>query len=116
MAASSMTEITSGVCFDTIAKEIRCKWSGDNDKASLASAQEVLDNNKETVKSLPGFKAIQRVVCGDCLDFKIISSFDGSSFDDAMKDFPGDIIVDALKAIDGISNVETQVFTLMPVE
>ena len=34
------TKITDGVEFDTIAREWRLKWSADNDKKSLASAQQ----------------------------------------------------------------------------
>ena len=67
----SMIEITQGVSFDTIAREWRCKWSEDGDKASLASAQKVLE------KYLPQMKArgsVQRTVCGGCLDFKVNTS------------------------------------------
>eukprot|EP00420_Gonyaulax_spinifera_P021999 CAMPEP_0197891170 /NCGR_PEP_ID=MMETSP1439-20131203/27484_1 /TAXON_ID=66791 /ORGANISM="Gonyaulax spinifera, Strain CCMP409" /LENGTH=36 /DNA_ID= /DNA_START= /DNA_END= /DNA_ORIENTATION= len=34
-----MPSITPSVEFDTIAREWRCKWSGDDDKASLEAAQ-----------------------------------------------------------------------------
>jgi hypothetical protein len=37
-----MPEITSNVSFDTIAREWRCKWSADGDKASLIAAQDAL--------------------------------------------------------------------------
>lgn len=37
-----MPEITSNVSFDTIAREWRCKWSADGDKASLVAAQDAL--------------------------------------------------------------------------
>jgi hypothetical protein len=35
-------EITPNVSFDTIAREWRCKWSADSDKASLVKAQDEL--------------------------------------------------------------------------
>ena len=60
--------IVDGVDFTHIAREFRCKWSADNDKASLAAAQKVLN------KHLPALKAkgeVQRTVCGGCLDFKV---------------------------------------------
>ena len=38
-----MPTIVQGVDFDVIAREWRAKWSGDNDKASLAKAQEVFN-------------------------------------------------------------------------
>ena len=40
--AYRMPEITANVSFDTIAREWRCKWSPDADKASLSSAQDLL--------------------------------------------------------------------------
>ena len=33
-------EIVDGVSFDTIAREWRMKWSGDNNKQSLVTAQQ----------------------------------------------------------------------------
>lgn len=79
-ALSMSTEIAPGVSFDTVAREWRCKWSGDNDKASLAAAQKELDGILATVKGVAGVKGVQRVVCGGCLDFKVITSLDGESF------------------------------------
>ena len=66
-----MIKITDGVEFDTVAREWRCKWSNDSDNASLTSAQKVLDEYLATVKAVDGVKAVQRVVCGGCLDFKV---------------------------------------------
>ena len=59
-----MAEIVKGVSFNTVAREWRFKWSTDNDKASLAKAQEVLDEVLPTLKALPGVKDVTRVVCG----------------------------------------------------
>ena len=68
------------------------------------------------VKAVPGVKAVQRVVCGGCLDFKIITSLDAESFGkwEAAKFAPEETFLEKLKAIDGITAVETQTFTLMP--
>lgn len=66
-----MGTITEGVEFDTIAREWRCKWSGDNDKKSLAEAQKALNSVLRDIKSVEGFKKVDRVVCGGCLDFKV---------------------------------------------
>ena len=38
-----MPTIVAGVDFSSIAREWRCKWSADADKASLAAAQKLLD-------------------------------------------------------------------------
>lgn len=37
-----MPNITPNVEFDTLAREWRCKWSPDDDKASLAACQDAL--------------------------------------------------------------------------
>ena len=44
---SSGCIIPSSISFDTIAREWRCKWSEDGDKASLASAQKVLEKSMD---------------------------------------------------------------------
>jgi hypothetical protein len=67
----NMGTIVDGVEFDTVAREWRCKWSADNEKASLASAQKALDSVLAEVKAVDGVKGVQRVVCGGCLDFKV---------------------------------------------
>lgn len=66
-----MATIAPGVEFDTVAREWRCKWSADNDKASLANAQEALNSVLPDIKGVDGFLKVDRVVCGGCLDFKV---------------------------------------------
>jgi len=72
-----MPTIVEGVDFDTVAREWRCKWSADSDKASLAAAQEAINGVLTQVKAVAGVKAVQRVVCGGCLDFKVRASAGG---------------------------------------
>ena len=48
------------------------KWSPANDKKSLASVQQTLVLFSKTLKTIPGVKSVQRVVCGGCMDFKVI--------------------------------------------
>lgn len=111
--AMSMIEIgTTGVRFDTVAREWRCKWSEDGDKASLAAAQKVLD------KYLPAIKAkgrVQRTVCGGCLDFKVNTSMAADAFGawEAEGFAPESDFLAELGAIEGVTSVETQTFTLM---
>ena len=66
-----MVEITEGVTFDTIAREWRCKWSEEGNKASLAAAQKALNSIISELKAVDGVKRVDRVVCGGCLDFKV---------------------------------------------
>jgi hypothetical protein len=111
-----MATITEGVSFDTIAREWRCKWSADNDKQSLQEAQKLLDSVLAEIKQVDGCKGVQRVVCGGCLDFKVITSLSSDKFGDWQgKEFAPEVdFLEKLKKIDGISTVETQTYTLMP--
>jgi hypothetical protein len=110
------TKITDGVEFDTIAREWRCKWNADNDKKSLAEAQALLNSVLPNVKKVDGVKSVQRIVCGGCLDFKVVTSLPTDKFKEWEKTnfAPETDFVKKLKAIDGISAVETQTYTLMP--
>lgn len=111
-----MGTIAKGVEFDTVAREWRCKWSADNDKASLAAAQALLDETLPALKSTKGVKGVQRIVCGGCLDFKVITSLQADAFGDweSNQFTPETDFLAKLKAIDGIDTVETQTYTIMP--
>ena len=56
--SQQMSEIAEGVTFDTVAREWRCKWSPDGDKASLVAAQEALNAVIDTVKAVDGVKGV----------------------------------------------------------
>jgi hypothetical protein len=133
-----MPTIVEGVDFDTVAREWRCKWSADNDKASLAAAQALLVKTKPEIDAVKGVKEVKRIVCGGCLDFKVIIALDAAVYGDweaQVSDIPWVIpikahqmnapvpvrqefspekaFLEALGSITGISNVETQTFTFM---
>mmetsp|Transcript_21567 Transcript_21567/g.61990 ORF Transcript_21567/g.61990 Transcript_21567/m.61990 type:complete len:113 (+) Transcript_21567:67-405(+) len=110
-----MPNITDNVSFDTIAREWRCKWSPDNDKKSLADAQQALESVLAEIKKADGFKSVQRIVCGGCMDFKVITACDAGKFGDwEGKQFaPEADFLAKLEAISGISQIETQTYTLM---
>ena len=110
-----MPNITENVSFDTVAREIRCKWTPDDDKKSLVACQKVLEAHLSAFKSIPGRAKVQRVVCGGCFDFKVIVSMRADAFAkweaEAFK--PEKEVLDSLKKIYGVQAVETQTFTLM---
>lgn len=114
---SDMIEITTGVQFNTIAREWRLKWSENSDKKSLQSVQQTLSIFENELKNIPGMKSVQRIVCGGCLDFKVIVALDAAEFGNwEGKNFsPEENFLSAVKAIDGVSQVETQTYTIMPV-
>ena len=107
-----MPKIVPTVIFNHIAREIRCKWSTANDKASLSACQAIL------TEALPALKAegrsVKRIVCGGCLDFKIITTSDEASFATFESGgFGGEAgIVEKLKNVEGVDTVETQTYTI----
>ena len=113
-----MATIVEGVEFDTIAREWRCKWSTDNDKKSLVELQQTLNDSKGDLKAIDGLKSVQRVVCGGCLDFKVVIALDGDKFGEWEESSfaPEEGFLEKIKQIDGVSTVETQTYTLMPVD
>jgi len=115
---TTMPTVTEGVEFDTVAREWRCKWSADNDKKSLQELQKVLDEYKSEIKKIDGLKGVQRVVCGGCLDFKVIISLPESKFGDweNAKYVPEESFLQKISKIDGVTIVETQTYTLMSVD
>jgi len=112
------TTIVEGVQFDTVAREWRCKWSTDDNKKSLADLQKILDESKDEIKIIDGVKSVQRIVCGGCLDFKVVVALEGEKFGDWQESSfaPEESFLEKMKNIDGVSVVETQTYTLMPVD
>lgn len=111
-----MPEICQGVSFDKVAREWRCKWSPDADKSSLVASQKILDKNVAILKQVPGVLSVQRVVCGGCLDFKVITQLSAEEFGDweGAKFAPEEDFLAQLKSVPGVTSVETQTYTLMP--
>ena len=111
-----MQTIAEGVQFDTIAREWRLKWTDENDKKSLVEVQKVLDEHIKEIKSIDGVQNVQRVVCGGCKDFKVITSLPSDKFKEweSSHNFaPEAKFLEKVKSIDGVFKVETQTFTLM---
>ena len=111
------TTIVNGVEFDTLAREMRCKWSADDDKKSLEEAQKALNEVLDELKGVDGVLKVDRVVCGGCLDFKVITSMPaGPKWEawEANKFAPEEAFLKKLEGIDGVSTIETQTYTLMP--
>ena len=65
----------TGVSFENVAREWRCKYTagasgGPGDSASLKACQALLDEYLPKIKALPK-ASVTRQVCGGCLDFKV---------------------------------------------
>jgi len=106
------------VTFTNIAREWRCKFSPDNDNASLMAAQAKLEEVLAEVSSVEGATSTQRVVCGGCHDFKVITKLPEKAFKEweSAAFAPEADFLAALKAIPGITAVETQTYTLEEVK
>ena len=74
-----MPNITPNVSFTHVAREWRCKWNNANENKSLSDLQVILEQNLAALKGMEGAK-VQRVVCGGCLDFKIIVKMPADKF------------------------------------
>merc|ERR1719464_267468 len=75
----------------------------------LMSTHDVLNGKVDTSR-----KGVQRIICTDCHDFKIITKLPIESFKEweARGFAPEEKFLAGLKAIDGVSSVETQTYTL----
>mmetsp|Transcript_4219 Transcript_4219/g.10313 ORF Transcript_4219/g.10313 Transcript_4219/m.10313 type:complete len:113 (-) Transcript_4219:349-687(-) len=109
-----MPVIAEGVEFTHVAREWRLKWCADSDKASLSAVQKILDSKIAAVKAVPGVTSVQRVVCGGCLDYKVVTCLDAGSFGawEAAAFAPEADFLSEVKAVAGVALVETQTYTL----
>ena len=110
-----MPTIVDGVDFAHVAREWRCKWDTADDKASLAAAQALITKHLAALKALDGVKEVKRVVCGGCLDFKIITALDAGAFGawEGAEFAPEKEFLEEAAKIEGITTVETQTYTFM---
>merc|ERR1711963_557175 len=95
------------VKFDNIAREWRCKFSPDSDNKALMEAQAKLEDVLADVSSVEGVSSVQRIVCGGCYDFKVVTKLPKASFESWEKAgfAPEAKFLASLKAIPGISSV-----------
>jgi hypothetical protein len=101
--------------FDRVCREWRCKYEGDKaTSASLEACSKVLDEYLPELKKIDGV-TVNRLVCGGCLDFKVMVTqpLEGyGPWEEAGHPPEADFIA-KLKAIPGVSQVETQTITNM---
>jgi hypothetical protein len=76
-------------------------------QASLAAAQKLLQEHLATVKAVDGVQSVQRVVCGGCLDFKVVTAVSADKYGDweAAGHAPEAAFLEAAKAIPGVTTV-----------
>eukprot|EP00450_Noctiluca_scintillans_P013404 CAMPEP_0194487236 /NCGR_PEP_ID=MMETSP0253-20130528/7597_1 /TAXON_ID=2966 /ORGANISM="Noctiluca scintillans" /LENGTH=156 /DNA_ID=CAMNT_0039327431 /DNA_START=22 /DNA_END=492 /DNA_ORIENTATION=- len=123
-----------GVDFNVIAREWRCKWSSDFDMYSLLACQSLLDDlkdemlgivhgwNKDMSRSHQCFNGaidtsrsgIQRIIDGENKDFKVVIKLPADIYSQWAADGhpPEQRFLEGLHQIHGVSQVETQTYTL----
>merc|ERR1711862_582941 len=91
---------------------------GENEKSSLTQCQKILENLAvPQLRDIHGLLSVQRVVCGSCQDFKIICKMGMDAYDDwASVNFaPEEEVIGALMSVEGVSKIEAQSYSIMPV-
>jgi hypothetical protein len=103
--------LCEGVTFSSICREWRGKWSEDADKASLVAVNKLFNETfLPTIKSLEGFEKVQRIVCGDCHDWKFVIQFKSENYPETVAG--EEPFLAAAGAIEGITSIETQTYTI----
>merc|ERR1712046_123043 len=100
----------TGVVFDQVAKEVRGKWA---DQTALKAAQALMTEHLPAIKAADGIVKVHRMVCGGCLDFKVIAvcavdkhgAWEAAGYPEMMA------LKEALGKIEGITQVEDQTIT-----
>eukprot|EP00293_Proteomonas_sulcata_P015065 CAMPEP_0184296810 /NCGR_PEP_ID=MMETSP1049-20130417/7773_1 /TAXON_ID=77928 /ORGANISM="Proteomonas sulcata, Strain CCMP704" /LENGTH=137 /DNA_ID=CAMNT_0026606239 /DNA_START=77 /DNA_END=490 /DNA_ORIENTATION=+ len=104
--------------FNRVCREWRCKYTGDkSDSESLEAISKVVDEYLPTIKGVSKGATVNRLVCGGCLDFKLMTTVPLDDFGPwEEKGFaPEAEFLEKIKAIDGVSQVETQTITNMEI-
>mmetsp|Transcript_33636 Transcript_33636/g.74109 ORF Transcript_33636/g.74109 Transcript_33636/m.74109 type:complete len:148 (+) Transcript_33636:59-502(+) len=100
--------------FDRVCREWRCKYTGDKATSeSLEAISKVVDEYLPTIKGISDGVKVNRLVCGSCLDFKLMITVPLDDFGpwEESGHAPEAEFLEKLKAIDGVSQVETQTIT-----
>jgi hypothetical protein len=115
--ALEMVDMANGqMSFDRVCREWRCKYTGDKtDSKSLEAIAAVVDEYIGQIKSASADITVNRLVCGACLDFKLMMTVPLSDFGpwEAKGFAPESEFLRKIAAIPGVSQVETQTITNM---
>merc|ERR1712066_1198601 len=82
------------------------------------AVQEKLEEVLADLSSVEGVASIQRVVCGGCHDFKVITKLSAEAFGkwEAANFEPEADFLEKIRGIEGVTAVETQTYTLEEVK
>eukprot|EP00560_Eucampia_antarctica_P007449 CAMPEP_0197822884 /NCGR_PEP_ID=MMETSP1437-20131217/187_1 /TAXON_ID=49252 ORGANISM="Eucampia antarctica, Strain CCMP1452" /NCGR_SAMPLE_ID=MMETSP1437 /ASSEMBLY_ACC=CAM_ASM_001096 /LENGTH=146 /DNA_ID=CAMNT_0043421749 /DNA_START=45 /DNA_END=485 /DNA_ORIENTATION=+ len=115
VAAVNAVPLANGsMSFDRVCREWRCKYSGDKATSeSLEAIAKVVDEYLPKLKEVSSDIKVNRLVCGGCLDFKLMSTVPLDDFGpwEAKGFEPEAEFLEKIKAIEGVTQVETQTIT-----
>ncbi|KAG7367201.1 hypothetical protein IV203_029871 [Nitzschia inconspicua] len=118
LSAESVPLANGAMSFNRVCREWRCKYEGDKGTSksleAIANAvEEFLPDIKKASKDI----TVNRLVCGSCLDFKLMMTVPLEDFGPWEESgfAPEKEFLDKIKAIDGVSQVETQTITNMEI-
>lgn len=118
LAAQDVPLANGAMSFNRVCREWRCKYTGDKATSeSLEAIAKVVDEYLPTIKATSSGMTVNRLVCGSCLDFKLMMTVPLEDFGPwEQKGFePESEFLEKIKAIEGVSQVETQTITNMEV-
>jgi len=104
--------------FNRVCREWRCKYEGDKATSeSLEAIAAVVDDLLPTIKGISDDITVNRLVCGGCLDFKLMMTVPLDDFGPWEESgyAPESEFLEKIKAIEGVSMVETQTITNMEI-
>ena len=100
--------------FENVCREWRCKYTGDKATSeSLEAIAKVLDETLPEIKKISKDVKVNRLVCGSCLDFKLMITVPLEDFGPWEESgfAPEADFLEKITAIDGTSQIETQTIT-----
>ncbi|KAL7495630.1 hypothetical protein ACHAWT_004079 [Skeletonema menzelii] len=116
MSTNAVPLANGAMSFDRVCREWRCKYTGDKATSeSLEAISKLVDEYLPQIKATSSDATVNRLVCGGCLDFKLMTTVPLDDFGPwEEKGFaPEAEFLEKLKAIEGVSQVETQTITNM---
>ncbi|KAL3827566.1 hypothetical protein ACHAXA_002063 [Cyclostephanos tholiformis] len=116
MSANSVPLANGAMSFDRVCREWRCKYTGDKATSeSLEAISKLVDEYLPKIKAVSSGVTVNRLVCGACLDFKLMTTVPLEDFGPWEKSgyAPEEEFLEKLRAIEGVSQVETQTITNM---
>jgi hypothetical protein len=75
MSANAVPLANGAMSFDRVCREWRCKYTGDKATSeSLEAISKLVDEYLPAIKDSSSDATVNRLVCGACLDFKLMTT------------------------------------------